>query len=256
MAVRKKTLAYMLRVVTELTILHMTRPKGQRKSSTVSTAQKGKAHHKAVDGRVAVASVAGVEQEQCQEVTHKPQNTHRQVHQGDDHPHLSNTHGTCDVVILDLRKVQRGLLGEDVEPAVQRQVQRCEVLRCSGGAEKFGELALILLSSAQAQGGQGSGGAAVALHDSPEGNNSWVLLCKVTSHGRFSILFAANFQRDQGLPAILVVRRREVHHGEICPGSELLHHLTHSLNASGDGEERNRSDVSHFIHRLQGAGRH
>lgn len=42
MAVRKKTLAYILRVVTELTILHMTRPKGQRKSSTVSTAQKGK----------------------------------------------------------------------------------------------------------------------------------------------------------------------------------------------------------------------
>ncbi|KAG7214647.1 hypothetical protein INR49_010539 [Caranx melampygus] len=42
MAVRKKTLAYMLRVVTELTILHMTRPKGQRKSNTVSTAQKGK----------------------------------------------------------------------------------------------------------------------------------------------------------------------------------------------------------------------
>lgn len=42
MAVRKKTLAYMFMVVTELTILHMTRPKGQRKSSSVSTAQKGK----------------------------------------------------------------------------------------------------------------------------------------------------------------------------------------------------------------------
>lgn len=42
MAVRKKTLAYMFIVVTELTILHMTRPKGQRKSITVSTAQKGK----------------------------------------------------------------------------------------------------------------------------------------------------------------------------------------------------------------------
>lgn len=42
MAVRKKTLAYMFMVVTELTILHMTLPKGQRKSRAVSTAQKGR----------------------------------------------------------------------------------------------------------------------------------------------------------------------------------------------------------------------
>ena len=34
------------------------------------------AHHEAVNGGVVVAPAAGVEQEQCQEVTHKPQHTH------------------------------------------------------------------------------------------------------------------------------------------------------------------------------------
>ncbi|TNN68984.1 hypothetical protein EYF80_020845 [Liparis tanakae] len=42
MAVRKNTLAYMFITVTERMILHMASPNGQLKSSTVSTAQKGR----------------------------------------------------------------------------------------------------------------------------------------------------------------------------------------------------------------------
>lgn len=50
------------------------------------------AHHEAVDRRVVLATAARVEQEQSQEVTHKPQDTHHQVHQGDDNSYLTNTY--------------------------------------------------------------------------------------------------------------------------------------------------------------------
>lgn len=52
----------------------------------------GQAHHEAVDGRVVVTPAARVEQEEGQEVTHKPQDTHHQVDQSDENPHLSDTH--------------------------------------------------------------------------------------------------------------------------------------------------------------------
>lgn len=58
------------------------------------------------------------------------------------------------------------------------------------------------------------------------------------------------------VPVILVLRGWEINHGEICPGSELLHQPVQCFKAPGDGEERGRRDVSHFIYRLQGAGRH
>lgn len=49
------------------------------------------AHHEAVDGGVVLAPAAGVEQEERQEVTHKPQNTHHQVDQGNENAHLLTT---------------------------------------------------------------------------------------------------------------------------------------------------------------------
>lgn len=56
------------------------------------------AHHEAVDGRVVLAPAAGVEQEERQEVTHKPQDAHHQVDQGNENSHLSKT---CnDVFVL------------------------------------------------------------------------------------------------------------------------------------------------------------
>lgn len=51
----------------------------------------GQAHHEAVHGRVVVALATGVEQEEGQEITHKPQDTHHQVDQSDENSHLSDT---------------------------------------------------------------------------------------------------------------------------------------------------------------------
>lgn len=52
------------------------------------------AHHKAVDRRV-VARVVGVEQKERQEVTHKPQHAHHQVHQCNEDTQLRKT---CSVM--------------------------------------------------------------------------------------------------------------------------------------------------------------
>lgn len=62
-------------------------PEGQREDKLeVSQSQ---AYHKTVDGGVMVTSAAEVEQEECQEVTRKPQDTHDQVDQSDEDSHLT-----------------------------------------------------------------------------------------------------------------------------------------------------------------------
>lgn len=52
------------------------------------------ADHKAVDGRVVVTRTAETEQEESEEVTHKPQDTHHQVHQSNEDSHLGDNTNT------------------------------------------------------------------------------------------------------------------------------------------------------------------
>lgn len=58
------------------------------------------AHHKAVNGGVVVSTATGVKQEECQEVTHEPQNTYNQINQGNDNSYLSHTHTHIHVLCL------------------------------------------------------------------------------------------------------------------------------------------------------------
>lgn len=64
-------------------------------------------------------------------------------------------------------QVQGGLLGEDVQPAVQGEVKSSQVEGCTCRVDQLGDL-LVLLPSTHTRSAQRFRGAAVALHDAAD----------------------------------------------------------------------------------------
>lgn len=61
-------------------------------------------------------------------------------------------------------QVQWGLLGQDVEPAVQGEVKSCQVGRSTRGADQCGDFTLVLFSAHTQRSRRSGWCAAVALH--------------------------------------------------------------------------------------------